>query len=178
MGRKRKRPSRGSSSNQNNSSGNGSNLCSRKRQKKLEDASQTGWSNVQAAYLEHPTLSPFYTRLLSLRKYLAFKLPPTSKVRRRRVLAYGQGAAASNDAGTDELAQLLDSTVVGLSERSAVEIEERCAALVRFSQESSTLTKSGLDSSGNTQSEVCATCLIGSACIGGGHQERSGMNHC
>jgi hypothetical protein len=176
MGRKRKRPRRGSRSNDNNTGnsnncGSSNKLRPRKCQKKLEDVSQSGGSNVQAAYLQHPTLSPFYARLLSLRRYLAFKLPPASKVRRRRVLAYGRAAAASNDANTEELAQLLDSTVVGLSERSALEIEERSEALARFSRESSTLTKSSLDSSGNAQSEVCVTGLIGSACIGGGHQE-------
>lgn len=118
MSRKRKRPEQGPASIEG----------TRKRQRKRrthvrEEHDREDTTTVQ----DHPSLSPYYPRVLSLRAYLLSKLPPSSKLRRRR-LACLDGRDAYLDKGDGrtngflsarQLSELLDCTLVGVSEKSS-----------------------------------------------------------
>lgn len=134
-----------------------------------EPATAQDGSNVQ-----HPTLSACYPRLLSLRAYLLYKLPGSSKARRRRLATLDRRKGAGNEVSQDgvasseaelELAQLLDSTLVGLCERSAGQIEPRPEDLLHFSpqHQSTGATRSGLDVDLYSQSEVSPGFILSQA---------------
>ena len=59
--------------------------------------------------VRHALLALYYPRLLTLRSYLLYKLPETSKTRRRRIAEWG-----SNDADGDGDSHILDTTIVGV----------------------------------------------------------------
>ena len=153
MGRKRKRAQPGPSR-------------SLKRPKhdatrKPDDERMRPWDSTS---VQHPTLSPYYATLLTLRAYLLLKLPKASKARRRRISTFGlprtgqDGALKAPQTLSDAdvaLAGLLDSTLVGLCEQSADQVERRREELVAFSQDQLTdANRSGLESDGCAQSEV------------------------
>lgn len=100
----------------------------RKRQRKRKThVREERDSQHTTAVLGHPSLSSYYPRVLSLRAYLLSNLPPSSKLRRRRLACLGDNnGALDRDNGKSngfltgkQLSGLLDSTLVGVSERSS-----------------------------------------------------------
>lgn len=100
--------------------------------------------------VEHPVLSRYYRRVVTLRQYLLQELPSSSKARRRRITSAGKqdennktnpnasAVAASiqgrSDGGID-FARFLDSTLVGLLHcPSPAELEARQREYAIFSQ--------------------------------------------
>lgn len=88
-------------------------------------------ANATPAAIEQPVLQRFYPRLLTLRHYLLSVLPKSSRNRRRKLAQLGRPVAAKTGPHSTcspddiELAQLLDSTVIGDSGTAKVENEEQ-----------------------------------------------------
>lgn len=152
MSRKRKRAEPGSSSA----------IRSCKRRKPWTGSRDHG-CQLQGTEIRHPSLSPYYSRLLSLRAYLLAKLPSSSKARRRRLATVGRRNNAPNEepSSTEEaateaqLAHLLDSTVIGLCDRSAGDVNRRREDFLYFSQHQSTdASRSGIETDLYPQSDV------------------------
>lgn len=131
MGKKRKRPQKATTSQYDPI----------KRRKNTPGASTT---------IEHPVLSAYYPRVVTLRQYLLEELPSSSKARRRRITSAGKrdennksdpnasAIAASTHGGTNggvDFARFLDSTLVGLLHcPSPAELEARQREYAIFSQ--------------------------------------------
>jgi hypothetical protein len=76
-----------------------------------------GSQSFVKAKAQHPVLSQFYPYVQTLREYVVAKLPPTSRIRRRKVSAVGIANASLDKplSGTERsLGVLLDTTFVGL----------------------------------------------------------------
>lgn len=100
--------------------------------------------------IEHPVLSRYYRRVVTLRQYLLEELPSSSKARRRRITSAGKrdenkktglnvsAIAASTQGSADggiNFARFLDSTLVGLLHcPSPAELEARQREYAIFSQ--------------------------------------------
>lgn len=100
--------------------------------------------------IEHPVLSRYYRRVVTLRQYLLEELPSSSKARRRRITSAGKrdeskktdsngsAVAAPPEGSTDggiDFARFLDSTLVGLLHcPSPAELEARQREFAIFSQ--------------------------------------------
>ena len=131
--------------------------------------------------VRHPLLCLYYQRVLTLYDYILSRLPPSSKSRRRKILALryqGQNASdLASDASTKataldhvgilsgwppkdgehSLAKLLGTTLVGLQDQAPTETtESRLQDLISFSQHVDSSTGSSLGDRLFTQSEVCA----------------------
>lgn len=101
-----------------------------------------------AANIEHPVLSRYYRRVVTLRQFLLEELPSSSKARRRRIISAGKrnessktpsnGVETSSQGSTDsgiDVARFLDSTLVGrLHCPSPAELEARQRDYAIFSQ--------------------------------------------
>lgn len=118
MGKKRKRPARQSETSS----------------KRVQVASKPSRDNEAT----HPVISRYYQRVLTLRQYLLEQLPPSSKSRRRRVASLGRQGSDSDGSREDnieELATLLDSTLVGiLCETNRKDDQERQKHFAAFTQ--------------------------------------------
>lgn len=100
--------------------------------------------------VEHPVLSRYYRRVVTLRQYLLEELPSSSKARRRRIISAGKReeevkpesdasiVAPSTQDGADgsiDFARFLDSTLVGLLRcPSPAELDARQREFLVFSQ--------------------------------------------
>ncbi|PCH03091.1 Reverse transcriptase [Penicillium occitanis (nom. inval.)] len=100
--------------------------------------------------IEHPVLSRYYRRVVTLRQYLLEELPSSSKARRRRIISAGKrdennktspnvSAIAVSTQGSAyggiDFARFLDSTLVGLLHcPSPAELEARQREYAIFSQ--------------------------------------------
>lgn len=115
---------------------------------------------------EHPVLSRYYPRLVTLRQYLLEQLPASSKARRRRITGLGRDPKAKTDHSLGQsdpdsgdnvrqIVDLLDSTLVGILQQPSPAItqdRQRDFAAFTQSQERSILcTDTGPTSA---QSEV------------------------
>ena len=67
----------------------------------------------------HPVISLYYRQVVPLREYLLQQLPVTSKSRRRRILTLNPREAQETNAQSQTLAELLDSTLVGVLKESS-----------------------------------------------------------
>ncbi|CAG8906413.1 unnamed protein product [Penicillium nalgiovense] len=67
----------------------------------------------------HPVISLYYRQVVPLREYLLQQLPVTSKSRRRRILALDSREDQETNAQSQTLAELLDSTLVGVLKESS-----------------------------------------------------------
>ncbi|KAJ5558312.1 Telomere reverse transcriptase [Penicillium sp. DV-2018c] len=86
----------------------------------------------------HPVISLYYRNVMPLREYLLQQLPATSKSRRRRIRTLGSRADQEPDGQSQELAELLDSTLVGvLKESSPAVNSERQKEYSSFNQSQS-----------------------------------------
>jgi telomerase reverse transcriptase len=103
---------------------------------------------------DHPVLCRYYSRVLTLRKYLVDKLPASSKTKKRKIASLGKLDALDSRSekrnpkqdlnAIKRLAELLDSTLVGvLRESNSATDEARkkdFAAFTRSPCQSSTDT--------------------------------------
>jgi telomerase reverse transcriptase len=94
--------------------------------RKIADHSKSRDSVVKDALL-----AQFYPQVISLREFLISKLPPSSKIRRKKILSVGKKADSEID---QKLSKLLDQTLVGVSKHKGVSQEERWQQWTTFSQ--------------------------------------------
>lgn len=116
--------------------------------------------SASSAAVQHPVLRRLYPEVCNLRHYVLSRLPGKSKNRRRRIAQVGRDADSNSEANSDartskdaeidrELAQLLDSTLIGIcpknqaSTTSRDEIRERSKDMITFSQQLSESRVSG-----------------------------------
>lgn len=86
--------------------------------------------------ISHPVISLYYQQVLSLRDYLLHQLPLTSKSRRRRI--WSLGSPSDTHPQSSALAQLLDSTLVGVLKSSSPSlITERQKEYLSFNESQS-----------------------------------------
>ena len=76
-------------------------------------------------------LAQFYPQVISLREFLISKLPPSSKIRRKKIRSVGKKADSEID---QKLSKFLDQTLVGVSKHKEVSQEERWQQWTTFSQ--------------------------------------------
>ncbi|PYH78935.1 hypothetical protein BO82DRAFT_316347, partial [Aspergillus uvarum CBS 121591] len=113
MGKKRKRPVKGKHAQGHSS------------QTRITTAS-TGFRNPSscssdhATRLTHPVISLYYQRVVTLRQFLLRQIPSVSRSRRRKIVSIrtdpAEGAYDSCSDSHRELAILLDSTLVGITQ--------------------------------------------------------------
>lgn len=95
--------------------------------------------------VRHPVLRSYYLQVVTLRQYLISKLPSGSTKRRRRIALLGSdtkstqtcNATAESCSRTKELAELLDSTLVGIDNacESVEDRKFRASQLLLYTQE-------------------------------------------
>lgn len=88
-------------------------------------------SNSRDSVVKDALLAQFYPQVISLREFLISKLPPSSKIRRKKILSVGKKADSEID---QKLSKLLDQTLVGVSKHKGVSQEERWQQWTTFSQ--------------------------------------------
>jgi telomerase reverse transcriptase len=88
-------------------------------------------SNSKGSVVKEALLAQFYPQVLSLREFLISKLPPSSKVRRKKILSVGKRPDSEVD---QKLCKHLDQTLVGVSKHKGVSQEERWQQWTTFSQ--------------------------------------------
>lgn len=81
--------------------------------------------------IKSAVLARYYPQVLTLREYLLSKLPPASKIRRKKIRSVGRNAAAKEE---DALAKHLDQTLVGVLKYKEISQEERLQQWSTFSQ--------------------------------------------
>ena len=128
--------------------------------------------NLQSAYVvKHLLLAQYYPKVQTLRQYVLDKLPPTSKIRRRKILALGNAEPDTDTAARGskrnleeirtELIELLDTTLIGTHvlprEVTQAQSDRHMQQWLDYSQrgDESHVTLSGsIDSAIQFQSEV------------------------
>lgn len=76
----------------------------------------------QTPTIRHTVLDQFYLRVCSLRDYLLSQLPPTSKIRRKKVAAIGKPSSNPNSPVSEierSVGGVLDNALVGVPESPA-----------------------------------------------------------
>ena len=147
---------------------------------------KTKVSTDSAAAIQHPLLSAYYPTVLTLRGYVLSSLPPTSKVRRRRISGLGnnhiqtahlprigprplqtplptENAERRAEHGIESLlASLLDTTLVGVLRRREGEVDQsRLRDFITFSQQISPIaTSSSLGDGLSSQSDVSRIVVV------------------
>lgn len=131
--------------------------------KKPKTGPSSGLLQVSGA-VKHVLLAQYYPTILTLRQYLLDNLPASSRLRRRKIAAFGSEAFTADgpDNARAQLARLLDTTLVGLcvppKELAEAQSENRLQQWIDYSQrDDSHVTLSGGDASAiHSQSEVCS----------------------
>jgi hypothetical protein len=108
-------------------------------------------------------LSQYYHKVLTLREFLLWRLPSSSKVRRKRVASIGCHGQQSKHAVKSELGGVtlehhLDNTLVGVLEQDETERGKSTKDRLSFSQMvngSKVGDRSGIEELWFDQSEVC-----------------------
>lgn len=120
---------------------------------------------LQEGVVRQNLLSQYYSKVLTLREYLLSKLPPSSKVRRKKIIsvtARGSTDVVDGDLDNECLARHLDGTLVGVSYETSESKVERWKQWTSFSQvadnSESTIRVVG-NTSGCYVSEVCGCFL-------------------
>lgn len=88
-------------------------------------------SSSKESVVKEALLAQFYPQVISLRAFLILKLPPSSKVRRKKILSVGKTPDSEAD---QKLSKFLDQTLVGVSKHKGVSQEERWQQWTTFSQ--------------------------------------------
>ncbi len=114
--------------------------------------------------VRHAVLDQFYPHVYSLRGYLLSRLPPTSRIRRKKVAAVGRVDTSLHPtlSGVERsVGSLLDNTLVGIPEGSICNpTGDRWERWTSFSQkgdESYVTLSDGIAGSKYSQSEVSAS---------------------
>ncbi|KAL4968064.1 telomerase reverse transcriptase [Aspergillus stella-maris] len=89
----------------------------------------------------HPVISLYYRQVVTLRQYILQRIPRSSKARRRRIAAVSRSDAVNDGSvvaprtSEQDLAELLDTTLIGVSEDiSPTHCQERRKDFVAFTQ--------------------------------------------
>jgi telomerase reverse transcriptase len=130
-----------------------------KRQRILGPGSAT--SSTKSLVVKQAVLSQYYPKVFSLREYLLSKLPPTSKVRRKKIISIGSRPDEKDAEKT--LSSFLDRTLIGSSESSEPNQKERWQQWTALSQkpEDDSIASTNLSAGGiYSQSEVCFLYLL------------------
>lgn len=90
--------------------------------------------NGKDPVVKNALLAQYYPRVVSLREYLLSKLPPTSKIRRKKILTVGRNPCAETRERDQALADALDRTLVGIPRHGDEGQEERSQLWASFSQ--------------------------------------------
>ena len=114
------------------------------------------------ATAQHAVLNQLYPRVCSLRGYILSRLPPTSRIRRRKVAAVGRAEGSPAPAISEverSLAALLDDALVGVSAEPVCDApaDNRWEHWTTFSQkgdESYVTLSDGIAGSKFSQTEV------------------------
>jgi telomerase reverse transcriptase len=117
-----------------------------------------GNENAVKEYL----LSQYYHKVLTLREFLLWRLPSSSKVRRKRVASVGCNGQQSRcvvegEIGDTTLGRHLDATLIGVLEQDDAEKGRAIKDWSSFSQLANTskvVDQSGIDEAWVCQSEV------------------------
>ncbi|RYP70145.1 hypothetical protein DL771_005657 [Monosporascus sp. 5C6A] len=111
--------------------------------------------------IQHAMLEQFYPQVRNLRDYILSRLPPSSRIRRRKVAAIGKVGESQNSALSDveqSVGALLDTTLVGIPEKpSCGSTDDRWEQWTTFSQkgdESYVTLSDGIAGSKFSQSEI------------------------
>ena len=113
-----------------------------KRVKVRDQRSRPRDTNKKESSVSRTLLPLYYKRVVSLRQFLISRLPSSSKFRRRRLVNYGLYQPASLNGSN-----FLDTTVVGISEETAVAVEEeRRRDFLNFTQSQQKSTHSSVTS--------------------------------
>jgi telomerase reverse transcriptase len=102
-------------------------------------------------------LAQYYPRVFNLREYLLYKLPATSKIRRKKILNLGREQSVDSKRDCSALSDFLDHTLIGVLKCNEVLPEERIQQWTSFSQRLDTSNSAlvNLSGTGNlSQSEV------------------------
>ncbi|KAJ4421225.1 Telomerase reverse transcriptase [Gnomoniopsis sp. IMI 355080] len=130
--------------------------------KKPRTGPSSGLLQVPGA-VNHALLSQYYATTITLRQYLLDNLPPSSRLRRRKIAAFGSEpfTADGPDGVRAQLARLLDTTLVGLrvppEELAKFQSDSRLQQWIDYSQrDDSHVTLSGGDDASaiHYQSEI------------------------
>jgi telomerase reverse transcriptase len=84
--------------------------------------------------VKNALLAQYYPHVCSLREYLLSKLPPTSKIRRKKILSVCRNREGQTGECDQALADALDRTLIGVSNHSVVSPHERRLEWTSFSQ--------------------------------------------
>lgn len=112
------------------------------------------------AIIKHALLAQYYLEIQTLRQYALSKLPPSSRIRRKKISSVGLGHLSQEKSPTeDELAlgEVLDTTIVARRQRAEDDNDHRWLQWVGFSQkgdESNVTLSDGLKGFIYSQSEV------------------------
>lgn len=132
-----------------------------KKQKTSSVSASVNDTQTKLTGVRHPLLSLYYTRVLTLRDYLLWKLPPSSIIRRRNLVkrnADSEGGDTTN-AG---LQATLDGTFVGILEETKPTVDavrQRDFLAFTQSQQRASVTQHGSPED-YLQSEVRSTVLV------------------
>jgi telomerase reverse transcriptase len=132
----------------------------------LEGGNRFAAKSSSEGLVQKSLLSQYYPKILTLREYLLSKLPPSSKVRRRKIAAFTccEQFTRSDEAELEDisLSRYLDQTLVGVGERFETFKDERWKQWTSFSQRPNN-SESTIRSGGDgecSQSEVCIMWLF------------------
>ncbi|RYP91931.1 hypothetical protein DL770_001991 [Monosporascus sp. CRB-9-2] len=111
--------------------------------------------------IQHAMLEQFYPQVCNLRDYVLSRLPPSSRLRRKKVAAIGKAGKSPTSALSDveqSVGALLDCTLIGISEKpscgSTDDRWERWTTLSQKGDESYVTLSDGVAGSKFSQSEI------------------------
>lgn len=116
-----------------------------------------GNPNGKDPVVKHAVLSQCYPQVFTLRDYLLFKLPATSKARRKKVLNLGRKQSLEDGKDWSALSTFLDLTLIGVMRNNEGSPKDRIQQWTSFSQkvDTSNSTFANLSGTGNfSQTEV------------------------
>ena len=117
----------------------------------------SGQLNTKNSIVKEAVLAQYYSQVVSLRQYLISKLPPASKIRKKKILSFGRNKVTAKDSDND-FSDFLDGTLIGVRDCIEVSQLERVQQWQSYSQhvDASESTFGNLTGVGiYSQSEVC-----------------------
>ena len=111
-------------------SGNGNDIANEGNHKYPKNS---GVSKSKDSVVKDAVLAQYYPRVMSLREYLVSKLPPTSKLRKKKILAFGKNRTPNRE-GDDAFSKFMDQTIVGIRNDKEISPQERSQQWTSFSQ--------------------------------------------
>ncbi|RFU33620.1 hypothetical protein B7463_g2724, partial [Scytalidium lignicola] len=112
--------------------------------------------------VKQAVLAIYYPKVCTLREYLISKLPPGSKIRRKKILSIGRQSKAGSEEEHAYLASFMDRCLVGVLQNADVSETERLKQWATFSQRGENSVSGFADYSGATsfsQPEIVDFCI-------------------